>query len=154
MVFICNASPLIGFERLQRPDLLQALTGNLLIPPAVRIEVFGTQAVPAWIVEQPLSQPLSRRILASRLGPGESEAIGLALEVGASTLILDDLAARRTAQSLQLPVIGTVGLLVRARQRNLLPALRPFLDELRSFDFRISDRLYEFALLQVDEEHT
>jgi len=82
MRFVCNASPLIGFERLQRPDLLQAITGSLLIPSAVRIEVFGTQRPPAWIVEQSLSQPLSRRILASRLGPGESEAIGLALEVG------------------------------------------------------------------------
>lgn len=152
MRFVCNASPLIGFERLQQTNLLQTLTTSLLIPSAVRLEVFGKQTPPNWIVEQSLSQPLSRRILSSRLGPGESEAIGLALEIGHCTLILDDLAARRTAQSLRIPVLGTVGLLVQARQRNLIPALGPFLDSLRSFDFRISDRLYALALAQVGEQ--
>jgi len=148
---ITNASPLIAFERLQRLDLLPQLFNVLHIPPAVRREVFGAHAAPTWIVEQHLSQPISRQILAARLGAGESEAIALALEVTPRYVLLDDLAARRLAQSFNLNVLGTVGLLLLARQRNLLPALRPSLDALLVADFRISEALYDFALAQAGE---
>ena len=149
--FVSNASPLIAFERLSRLDLLQQLTQTLHIPPAVHLEVFGAQPLPTWIVEHPLSQPLSRLPLASRLGAGESEAIALALELQPGQLIVDDLAARRTAQSLGISIIGTVGLLMLARQRTLIPTLKPYLDTLREADFRISDTVYELALRQAGE---
>lgn len=148
---VSNTSPIIAFERLQRLDLLPQIFDALYIPPAVRCEVFGTRPVAGWIVERQLSQPISRQILAARLGAGESESIALALELKPHYLLLDDLAARRLAQSLNLNVIGTVGLLMLARKRGLVPALRPFLDALLAADFRISDALYDFALLQVDE---
>ena len=150
-LFIANASPLIAFERLQRLDLLPQLCTALHIPPAVQHEVFAARPVPSWIVEHPLSQPISRQILAARLGVGESEAIALALELTPEYILLDDLAARRLAQSFNLNVLGTVGLLLLARQRHLLPALRPFLDALLAADFRISETLYYFALAQVGE---
>jgi len=148
---ITNASPLIAFERLQRLDLLPQLFNVLHIPPAVRREVFGARETPAWIVEQHLSQPISRQILATRLGAGESETIALALEVTPHYVLLDDLAARRLAQSFNLNVLGTIGLLLLARQRNFLPALRPSLDGLLAVDFRISEALYDFALAQAGE---
>ncbi|HDQ72318.1 MAG TPA: DUF3368 domain-containing protein [Chloroflexi bacterium] len=148
---IANASPLIAFERLQRLDLLPQLLNVLHIPPAVRREVLGARAMPTWVVEQTLSQPISRQILSTRLGAGESEAIALALEVTPLCVLLDDLAARRLAQSFNLNVLGTVGLLLLARKRNVLPALRPSLDALMAADFRISEALYDFALAQVDE---
>lgn len=144
--FVCNASPLIGFERLGRLDLLQSLTGHLLIPPAVEREVFGARTLPDWIEVRPLSSASSSALLASRLGDGESEAIALARELGNCILLLDDLAARRAAQSLQIRVSGTVGLMVQARQRGMVTSIRPLLDELLSYDFRISPRLYALAL--------
>jgi predicted nucleic acid-binding protein len=76
--FVCNASPLIGFERMGRFDLLQSLTGHLLIPPAVRREVFGARTLPDWVEVRPLSSASSPALLTSRLGDGESEAIALA----------------------------------------------------------------------------
>lgn len=149
--FIANASPLIAFERLQHLDLLAQLCSGVYIPPAVRRKVFGARPVPSWIVECPLSQPLSRQILAARLGMGESEAIALALELTPEYVLLDDLAARRLAQAFDLNVLGTVGLLILARRRHWLPALRPALDALLAVDFRISEPLYHFALAQVGE---
>jgi len=82
---------------------------------------------------------------------GESEAIALALEITPEYVLLDDLAARRLAQSYNLNVLGTVGVLLLARQRHLLPTLRPALDALLAADFRISETLYHFALAQVGE---
>jgi predicted nucleic acid-binding protein len=149
--FVCNASPLIGFERLGRLDLLQSLTRNLLIPPAVGREVFDARTPPDWVEVCPLSSASSPALLAPRLGDGESEAIALARELGDCILLLDDLAARRVAQSLQIRVSGTVGLMVQAKQRGLVTSIRPLLDELLSYDFRISPRLYALALKQAGE---
>jgi uncharacterized protein len=149
--FVCNASPLIGFERLGRLDLLQSLVIRLWIPLAVQTEVFGQRSLPRWIDVRPLTEPALSHMLSPRLGAGEREAVALAVEIGDCILLLDDLTARRAAQSLQIRVSGTVGLLVQAKQRGLIPQLRPLLDSLRSFDFRISPRLYELALQQVNE---
>ncbi len=148
---ITNASPLIAFERLQLLPLLPQIFGALHMPLAVQREVFGARPCPAWISVQPLSHPISRQILAARLGAGESEAIALALETPPDYVLLDDLAARRLAQSFNLNVLGTVGLLLLAQQRGLLPALRPALDALLAADFRISTALYTFALRQAGE---
>jgi predicted nucleic acid-binding protein len=91
------------------------------------------------------------QILSVSLGAGESEAIILALELRAQLVILDDRPARRLAQALQVPVVGTVGILVAAKRRGLLPAVRPSLDALLQHDFRISQRLYEQVLADAGE---
>ena len=150
--FVSNASPLIAFERLGQLDLLHQLTTTVHIPSAVRREVFGVRPAPNWIAEHPISQPLSSLPLSPRLGIGEREAIALALELQPCHLLVDDLAARRAAQALNIPVVGVVGLLILARQKNLLTAIKPHLDALLTADFRISETVYQLALQQVGEE--
>jgi predicted nucleic acid-binding protein len=149
--FVCNSSPLIAFERLNELSLLEKLTGTVYIPEAVRQEVFGDRPLPPWIVEQPITQPLSPLMLRPRLGAGEREAIALALEMSPCYLLVDDLEARRTAEALDIPVIGTLGLLVLARQRDIIPSLKTCLDILLDANFHISDHLYQRALRQVGE---
>jgi predicted nucleic acid-binding protein len=151
-VVVSNSSPIIAFERLEQLELLRQLIQTLHIPSAVRQEVFGVRILPPWIVERPISHPTARLALAPRLGAGESEAILLALELAPCYLLMDDLAARRAAQSMNIPVIGTVGLLLLARQRNLLAAVKPHLDTLRQAEFRISEIIYHLALQQVGED--
>ncbi|MCX6048897.1 MAG: DUF3368 domain-containing protein [Chloroflexi bacterium] len=151
LTFISNSSPLIAFERLNRPDILRALTNTLLIPSGVRLEVFGAKELPAWVVERPITQTFANIAFSPRLGIGEREAIILALEVGNCTLLLDDLAARRTAEALGVFVVGTVGMLVLAKKRGILPAIKPFLDLLNTFDFRVSPKLYTKVLREVNE---
>lgn len=66
-------------------------------------------------------------------------------------VILDDKKARRIAQQMGLRVIGTIGVLLRAKQQGLLAEIRPFIDVLQQADFRISDSLYEEALRLAGE---
>jgi predicted nucleic acid-binding protein len=91
------------------------------IPTAVRQEVFGADPLPEWLEEKSLMQPLTAQIIASRLGPGESEAIVLALELDATLLLIDDLPARRLAQSLNIPFMGSLGLLLSAKEKVSYP---------------------------------
>jgi len=146
---ISNSSCLIVLEAIGHLDLLQHLYQAVLIPPAVAAE-WGTPP-PPWLNVQPLSnQPLAQA-LRLQLGPGEAEAITLALEIGAQRLILDDQRARRVANSLQLPITGTVGIILRAKQVGLIALVRPVLDAMRTAGFWLSDSLYRQALQLAGE---
>jgi predicted nucleic acid-binding protein len=151
LTFVSNSSPLIAFERLERLELLHAMTGRVIIPPAVRREVFPGVALLPWLHQRSISQPLTTQLLAPRLGPGEREAIALALELRPSFVLLDDLPARRAAEELGLTVLGTVGLLLLAKERSLVPSVQPLLDQLIALDFRVSQRLYQAALTRAGE---
>ncbi|MGH7137585.1 MAG: DUF3368 domain-containing protein [Pirellulales bacterium] len=150
-IVISNASPLIALEQIGQLALLEQLFNSVVVPPAVVREVSASVALPVWIAEQALSQPVGPRILNASLGAGETEAISLSLEVRARLLILDDRPARRLAQALGLSIIGTLGVLLAAKQRNLLPAVRPSLAALLQFDFRIAPALYDQVLRDAGE---
>ena len=150
-IVVSNASPLIALEQIGRLDLLDRFFPRLLVPPAVAREVAPSVALPSSIEKRTLTQPIGPRILEASLGRGESEAISLALEVGAERLILDERAARRLAQSLGISIIGTLGILTAARKRGWIPAIKPLLDQLMAEDFRVATALYESVLRDAGE---
>ena len=148
---VSNASPLIALEQIGCLHLLEPLFGKILIPPAVAREVAPTVTLPAWVEQHSLTQAIGPLILGAALGAGESEAISLALEIGAQRVILDDRPARRLAQALHLPIIGTLGILLAAKRHHLLPAVQPSLDALLRYDFRIAPDLYRQILSDAGE---
>lgn len=144
--FICNTSPLQYLHQLGRLDLLPALTGGGVVPPAVAKELADGKAagwdVPdvehlAWItIRVPVSSPALP--LAADLGPGEAAVLALALESKDPIVILDDGVGRRAAELLGIRLTGTLGLLLDARKKGLLSAISPMLDELGRLRFRVS----------------
>ena len=148
---VSDSSPLIALERIAHLHLLPALFEKVVIPSAVRLEVYGNRPLPEWTEEIAIKQTLTPRMIAARLGLGESEAIALALELDAEELLLDDLAARRLATSLGVPMIGTLGLLLRAKQHGLIPQVKPVLEALRQGGFHISERMFDGILLAATE---
>ena len=148
---VSNASPLIGLERIGQLSLLPQIFSSVVIPTAVADEVFATARVPDWIEVNALQQVISAQVLQYALGRGESEAISLAVEVGARLLIIDDRPARRLAQALHLPVIGTLRILLLAKSSGLVQVVRPSLDALVHHGFRISPGLYKQVLNDAGE---
>ena len=71
------------------------------------------------------------------LGAGEREALALGAEAPGSLVLLDDAFARRIADLLGIRRIGTLGVLLQAKQRGLLPVVRPVLDRLDGLRFRV-----------------
>ena len=71
------------------------------------------------------------------------EAIALTLEVNADLLLMDELAGRRTATSLGMRVMGTLGVLLRAKAQELIPAVGPLIDQLLVTGFYVDDELAE-----------
>ncbi|MEY2429167.1 MAG: hypothetical protein QOJ40_2052 [Verrucomicrobiota bacterium] len=142
---------------------LSKLFGQIIIPTAVWKEVSHRKELPVhsqaanakeagWLKVESAHDRQAVQSLREFLGAGESEAIILAKELQPSLLLMDDLDGRTTAFKLNLPVTGTVGVLVRCRKLGLIPALKPLLDELiATHRFRFSKALYADALREVSE---
>jgi predicted nucleic acid-binding protein len=162
--FVSDASALIQLAALGRFELLRHYCGEVLVPPAVWREVVlegrgrpGAQEVEAaaregWIRVVAPTDALLVQTLGRDLGPGESEAVALAIERGTEPLLVDESDARKVADSYRLRKTGVIGLLIRAKQDGKLASLRQELDALRDeCGFRMADHLYQRALQAVGE---
>jgi uncharacterized protein len=145
---VTNSTCLIGLERIQRLDILPQVFSPSTIPPAVQTEV-GITAI--WLTVIAIQNQAVATTLKTQVDDGEAEAIALALESGDVFIILDDLNARRVAIQLGLKVIGTVGMLLRAKQQGILSEIKPLLISLNQADFRVSESIIQKALQIADE---
>jgi uncharacterized protein len=144
-VVVTDSGPVIALSQIGVIELLPILFPAIVVPPAAHREIKSV-AVPEWLHEQRLMRHMDARVVAATLDAGEREAISLALELSAAHVILDDRTGRAVAERLGLHVIGTLGVLLFAKQRGEIAAIRPYLDQLRSVDFFLDDRLYQRML--------
>lgn len=146
---VSNSSCIIGLEAAGHLDLLRQLYSAIDVPEAVAQE-FGS-ALPAWCQVRPLTNQSLADSLKLDLGPGEAEAIALSVECSAARLILDDKKARRIARQLHQPVTGTLAVLLRAKEKGVLPNVRQVIEALVAANFRVSDALIQEVLQQAGE---
>lgn len=163
MILVLDASPLITLARIGSLELLRLLADHIFIPNAVYMESVShaqgrhgsTQIAHAdWIACRTVTDQQQVTRLRSRIGWGEAEAIMLARQVHADAVVLDDATARRVAEQEGCRVIGLLGLLIQAKQRGIIPAVKPLMDEIRAKGFFIEDQLYATILQQACEEPT
>jgi uncharacterized protein len=147
---VSNSSPLIALTQIGSLDLLRSLFETILVPPAVRRETVASIGAPTWLIERSLTRPLDPRVPAS-LDLGEREVLSLALEIGAYRVIVDERPARRAARMLGLPVVGTLGVLVLAKDRGLIDAVRPHAESLVHAGFYVAPAIYDDALRAAGE---
>ncbi len=144
---VIDSTCLIGLERIGKLEILPKLFEPISIPDEVFNE-FGITF--SWLnVETPSNISLVNALKLA-VDNGEAEAIALALEKNFK-LISDDKQARSVAKKMGLQVIGTVGLLIKAKQNGLISLLEPILDDLENNGFRMSTNLKMEALKIVDE---
>ena len=144
---VADSTCLIGLERIEKLTILPALFDPLMIPPEVERE-FGAKH--SWLRTEPVTSGALVAALCLTVDAGEAEAIALASEKNC-LLISDDKQARLAAKRLSVAVIGTIGVLVRAKQGNVIPALEPLLADLELNHFFISRALRDEALKLVEE---
>lgn len=140
---VTNSTCLIGLERIERLDILPQVFSSVTIPTAVSAEV-GLSA--NWLTVRSVQNLALVATLKTQVDEGEAEAIALAMELGDVFIILDDRKARQLALQLNLKVIGTVGMLLRAKHFGIIPQIKPLLTALNQANFRISEPLIQNAL--------
>jgi predicted nucleic acid-binding protein len=157
-MIVSNSTPLIAFARIGELTLLQRLVGRLLVPDTVWQEVVGFPDRPgakeiegaAWI-ERQIVRDVPAELLAM-LDRGEAEVIALSEKVRAAEVLLNERAARAVAFARGLRVIGTAGLLVRAKGRGHISAVRPFLERMQLHGIRYGNQFLHALFRQLGEE--
>lgn len=150
MIVVADASPLHYLILIDHVDVLPALYGRVVVPPAVIAELTREETpdrVKSWIdnapdwlhVQAPTQMPPDVR---ATLGAGERDAIALAKEMTADALLVDDRDARRECAQLGIPVLGTLRVLADAAQQGFADLITAFA-RLRATNFRASDQLLE-----------
>ena len=146
MKIICDSSVLIALDEVGSLHILKDLYKEILIPKAVKNEVFGRRDLPNFVKCIEIKEPIAFKVLESNLQAGESEAICLCEEIDANLLIIDDLEGRRVAERLGINITGTLGVLLLAKKEKIIDAIKPLLDDIISHDFRVADELYKEIL--------
>ena len=85
-----------------------------------------------WMVQRAAKNETLVIALRQTLDNGEAEAIALATELHPESVLLDDKLARQMARRLGVPVTGTIGVLLRAKQVGLIVEVRSLITRLQS----------------------
>ena len=146
---ISDTSCLIILTNIGELDLLRKVYGQIITTAEVADE-FG-ETLPEWIKINAPTDKYRQKILELQIDKGEASAIALALEIPDSTIILDDQKARKIADKLGIEITGTLGVIVKAKLRGIIPSVKPFLDKIRQTDFRLSVEIERQALEEAGE---
>jgi predicted nucleic acid-binding protein len=146
---ISDASCFIILSNIDHLDLLQKTYGSVVTTAVIASE-FGAD-LPDWVIIKNPRSVETLLDLQSKLDRGEASAVALAMETPNATIILDDQKARKVAEALGIKVTGTLGVLIQAKLKNVIPSIRPILDRIRRTNFRLSPDIEEEALRQAGE---
>jgi predicted nucleic acid-binding protein len=152
---VADSGPLIALARLDLLWLPARLEREVLVTETVWDEItrapadcesqlFQAARSSGWLTVLP-DPETSDGSWANLLDDGERSALSLALQSGAIVLV-DELRARAVAARLGLSVVGTLGLLLVARERGMVGPLRPLVDVLTGSGHFLSRRLVEQVL--------
>ena len=158
--WVCNASPLILLQRIGYLNLLTDLCDYLVIPKGVVDEIFyHEEEAQAW--ETFLASPKVNRLKNNiniepsingwDLGKGESEVLSWALTNVGYEAVLDDLSARKCARGLDIPLRGTVGVILLAKKRKHISKAKPLVKLLIDAGLRFDNKWINEALTLVGE---
>lgn len=161
MIIVSNTTPLIAFSSLQKFDLLHELFDKIYIAQAVYHEATVAKkekdnlsyeiAQANWIYPIKIKDTLAVEVLLDELDLGESETIVLAKEINADWVLMDEKKGRRKLIQLGLQKIGTLGLLLKAKEIGLLSEIRPDIEKLNNTGFNLSDKVINSVLQQANE---
>jgi predicted nucleic acid-binding protein len=155
-IAVTNTSPVIALVAAGELQLLDELFERICVPMEVWSELADKHGAlepdqlralrgVAFFPAQPVPAE------AARLDPGERAVIALARSIPGAWVLLDELAARRVASELGLPVKGTLGVLVEAKRRGLVPAVRPLVERMIASGFHLGPDLVKTLLSSVGE---
>ena len=158
MRVVSNTTPILSLIKIDKLNLLHDLYGRITVPEAVYREVMAGYDKEYlidlrdfdWITVEAISSAAAR-LAFPYLDDGEAEAIVLALDHPTDWVIIDEKSGRKTAEQLNLHLIGTVGVLVAAKERGLITAIAPYLAELKERQSWMSKSLLQTVLEQAGE---
>lgn len=158
---MADTGPLVILAKLDHLHLLRQLFTEIRIPETVLVEatalayrpdakrIVGFSAQYANVV--PDLAPNDPDYLDYGLDAGETQAISLAKQA-CCPVLLDERRGRSVAKQEHVDVLGTVGLLLKAKQAGLIPEMGCLLDAMLEQDYRLAPALVQRAKVLAGED--
>ncbi len=154
MIVVSDTTPLVGLASIGRLDILRELFDEVYIPQAVYDEATSARKdieAAIWMHVVQVRDRLAVNILLDEMDLGEVETIILAGEMNADWVLMDEKKGRRKLSQLNIPKIGTIGVLLKARQLGLIQNLKHEIENLQKMGFSISQMVVDDVLKTVGE---
>jgi predicted nucleic acid-binding protein len=158
-IWVVNASPVITLAKAGHLALLTELADEVLLPDAVVSELLAAAA------SDPARQAIERGwgnhisivdvpavVLEWGLGAGEAAVLAAVLQSRERTAVLDDAQGRKCARALAIPVIGTLGVVLRAKKMGCVASATSILHDLQDAGLYLDPATIAAALKQSVEE--
>jgi uncharacterized protein len=152
MLIVADSSALLTLAACESLSLLDQLFDKVRVPPAVFLECTvagkpGAEVLETYLRDRVEAVDLEAFVIAAvELGRGELEAMALYKRLRADRLLVDDLRARRVARLNSIAIIGSIGVLLLAKEEGHLAAVRPRLEAIRNAGIHLSEQLIADAL--------
>lgn len=157
--YILNASPIILLGKANLFSTIAPLADNWIVPEGVVAEVESKRSIDAYLSGLEISSSVLRQevqdihpwVASWDLGRGESEVLSLAMRKNNSGAVLDDLQARKSAHLFNIPLIGTLGLIIMAKRKGYIPLAKPEIEKLKAVGLHIDYSLLESIYSKIGE---
>lgn len=156
MIIICDASPLITLATCNALPLLDSLFGHVYVSKQVFEEITKTgkpfsQELAEYLDNNFIQIPILAEFADLPLDVGELSAFSLYKKLDADYLLIDEKLGRKFAKSLGFTVTGSLGILLLAKQKGLIPVIRPYVDKLTQSPIYLSQQLIDTTLMLANE---
>jgi predicted nucleic acid-binding protein len=149
-IIIADTTCFIILSKINELQLLKDLYGTIYTTVDIASEF--NSPLPEWVIIRHIADDQKKQILELQIDKGEASAIALALEIPKSVVVLDDLKARILAEKLGINITGTIGIIVKAKLRGVIPSIVPLLTKIKETNFRLSTAIITYALKEAGED--
>ncbi len=149
-IVITDTSCFITLEKIDAFEILRQTFKHVVTTPEI-LQEFGS-GLPDWIEVRPVKDKTIQNVFREIVDEGEASAIALAMETTNPILIIDDLKGRKLASKMAITFMGTLGLLVKAKEFSVISNIKPYIEKIQATDFRISKSLVDIVLQKTGEK--
>lgn len=152
MILVADSSALIALSLCNVLKFLDVLFEEVKVPPAVFDEVTEEDKVESIALSEYLKDKIEYVnmedyiITDFSIRKGEIEAMALYKKLGADKLLVDDKRARKLAQLNGMNIIGSLGILLIAKEKGLIEQIKPYVEIIKESDIYINEELIDYVL--------
>lgn len=156
---VSNTTPIISLLKIDELSILKDLYGKVILPQEVYYEIengkkkeyYVDLSELDWIEIKPIKDQKSLSYFLD-LDKGEAETIILAKELDADLVIIDERLGRFHAKHADLNLTGTLGILLKAKKKEIIKEISPLLLALKAKDIWLDDNLIDKVLKLANEK--
>jgi len=157
MILIADSSALVALSVCDSLILLERLFKEVIVPEAVFLEVIKSDKPEARMLKEFLRKKV-RKVdmrtfiyLDGNADAGETEAMLLYKQEQADKLLIDDKRGKKIAKINGINTIGSLGILLSAKQAGLLTEIKPKLEAIKSSRIYLSQSVIDIVLELASE---